>query len=311
MTRPTAGGQALRIGSRGSKLAVAQARWVAAELLKKNPGLEITFQTIVTAGDRDMSANFEAAGGKGVFVKEIEDALLAKEIDLAVHSLKDVPQNLPGGLKLGPFPAREDFRDAVISRFGELLGELPRRSKIGTSSPRRQAQVVNLFKKRGYAIEPLRGNVDTRLKKVQEGKYDAIILAAAGLKRLGLEVEITHLLEPSVFLPSATQGCLGLELREDHGAVLELLESIKDPAATITALAERAFLQGLGGNCSVPVGAYSEIIGEEIKMKAVLLDASGETAIRVEETGPKSDSLLVGFKLAGRLLYEGGSELLK
>lgn len=300
----------LRIGSRGSKLAVTQARWVADELKKKNPGLEISFQEIVTAGDKDQSANFQAAGGKGVFVKEIEDALLANEIDLAVHSLKDVPQTLPDGLMLGPFPAREDFRDAVVSRFGEVLGELPRKSTVGTSSPRRQAQIAHLFKKRGYNIEPMRGNVDTRLKKLQEGKYDAIVLAAAGLKRLGLEGEITHILEPSVFLPAAAQGCLGLELREKDAVTLALLETIKDPVANITAVAERAFLMGIGGNCYVPVGAYSEIVGDELKMKAVILDTTGEKAVTATERGPKTEPQLVGFQLAERLLHEGGSELM-
>lgn len=300
----------IRLGSRGSKLAVMQTHWVATELQKKNPGLEITFQEISTAGDRDMSATFQAAGGKGVFVKEIEDALLAKEIDLAVHSLKDVPQHLPSGLMLGAFPEREDARDAVISRFGETLGELPRHSTVGSSSPRRQAQVAYLFKKREYNIQPLRGNIDTRIKKLHEGLYDSIILAAAGLKRLGLEVEITHLLEPTVFLPAATQGCLGLELRQDNDSLRELIETIKDPIAMITASAERSFLQGLGGNCFVPVGVYSQIVGEDLHMTAVLLDKAGTQSIRVEQKGPKAEPLLVGFQLAERLLYEGGSELM-
>lgn len=301
----------LRIGSRGSKLAVTQARWVAAALKKNNPGLDVTFREIVTSGDKDQSATFQAAGGKGVFVKEIEDALLADEIDLAVHSLKDVPQTLPPGLRLGPFPEREDFRDAVISRFGETLGELPRHSTVGTSSPRRHAQITHLFKKRGYNIEPLRGNVDTRLKKLQEGKYDAIVLAAAGLRRLGLEGEITHILEPSVFLPAATQGCLGLELRTGDSATLALIESIKDPAANITAVAERAFLQGLGGNCQVPVGAYSLIDKDELKMKAVILKTDGTAAVHAEERGPAANPQWVGYQLAERLLHNGGSEIMK
>lgn len=301
----------LRIGSRGSKLAVSQARWVAAELKKKHPALEVAFREIATTGDKDMSANFQAAGGKGVFVKEIEDALLANEIDLAIHSLKDVPQSLPGGLILGAFPAREDFRDAVVSRFGEVLGELPRNAIIGTSSPRRLAQVKHLFKKRGYNVEPLRGNVDTRVKKLQEGKYDAIILAAAGLHRLGLTDEITHYLEPSVFLPAATQGCLGLELRDSDATTRALVESIKDTDAAVTAGAERAFLTGLGGNCLIPVGVYSQVNRDELKMKAVLLTSDGSTAVYAEERGPIAEPQLVGFQLAERLLHDGGSELMR
>ncbi len=311
----------LRIGSRGSKLAVTQAHWVGEELKKKTPGLDVTFKEIVTTGDIPLRSVDDRSfgglaprsfseGGKGVFVKEIEDALLAKEIDLAVHSLKDVPQTLPPGLKLGPFPVREDFRDAVVSRFGEVLGELPRHSRIGTSSPRRHAQTAYLFKKRGYEINPLRGNVDTRLKKLQDDHYDAIILAAAGLKRLGLADEITHILEPAVFLPSATQGCLGLELREDDEITMKLLETIQDLTANVTAVAERAFLQGLGGNCQVPVGAYSQIDGDDLKMKAVLLDAKGEKAVYAEERGPKSQPQLVGYQLAERLLHDGGSEIM-
>ncbi len=294
----------LRIGSRGSPLAITQTQWVSARLKEKNPALEIEFKEITTAGDRGQT------NGKGVFVKEIEDALLTKQIDLAVHSLKDMPSNLPLGLLLGPFPKREDFRDAVVSRFGELLGELPRHSTIGTSSPRRHAQIAHLFRKREYNIQPIRGNVDTRLKKLQQGDFDSIVLAAAGLKRLGLEADVTHILDPSVFLPSPAQGCLGLEVRDDSADVLALLESIKDSDATITASAERAFLQGLGGDCNVPVGAYSSIQGDTLVMKAAIFDLKGERAVRVEQVGPVSEPLFVGYQLAGRLLQEGGAELM-
>ncbi|MCG3206137.1 MAG: Porphobilinogen deaminase [Elusimicrobia bacterium] len=300
----------LRIGSRGSKLAVMQAHWVASALKEKNPELDISFVEITTTGDRDQSPTFQQAGGKGVFVKEIEEALLADQIDLAVHSLKDVPQELPAGLRLGPFPEREDVRDAVISRFGELLGELPRRSIVGSSSPRRRSQTAYLFKKRSYNLEPLRGNIDTRIKKLHEGQYDAIILAAAGLKRLGLDIEITHILEPTVFLPAATQGCLGLELREGDATILSLLEAIADRSANITAPAERAFLQGVGGNCFVPVGAYSTLVGDQLKMKAVMLDPTGERAVYAEESGSMTEPQLVGYQLAERLLHAGGSELM-
>lgn len=301
----------LRIGSRGSALAVIQSEWVAAELKKKTPGLEISFRKIVTAGDRDQSPSFSSVGIKGVFVKEIEEALLAKEIDLAVHSLKDVPQNLPSGLLLGPAPMRQDARDALISRFGEQLHELPRNSTIGTSSPRRRAQILYKYAKRKYKLEPLRGNIDTRLKKLHDGKYDAIILAVAGLKRLGLESEITQILEFDDIFPAPCQGCLGLELREDDKEILQLLEKIKDDSSNISSRAERAFLQGLGGNCFVPVGVFSQLSDKILKMKAVLLDADGKTAVRAEQSGGGENPELVGYELAERLLYEGGSELMK
>ncbi len=297
----------LRIGSRGSKLAVAQAEWVASELKKKNSSLEISFQQITTTGDKDQSVSLQ---GKRVFVKEVEDALLSKQIDLAVHSLKDMPQDLPAGLVLGPFPAREDARDAFISRFGEQLNELPRGSTIGTSSSRRQAQIRHHFQKRSYRIEPMRGNVDTRLKKLHDGQYDAIVLAAAGLKRIGLEAEITHLIEPAFMLPAPAQGCLGLEVHESNTDVRALLETIKDASACATAGAERAFLQGVGGDCTVPLGAYSWIEGDILKMRAMVFDASGEKSANAEEQGPVSEPTLVGFQLAERLLYNGGSELM-
>jgi len=298
----------IRIGSRKSKLAVTQAESVGQELKSKNPGLEIEFVGLTTTGDRDAHSALKDLGGKGVFVKEIEEALLKKEIDLAVHSLKDVPQQLPAGLILGPFPKREDPRDAALSRFGELLGELPRSSTIGTSSPRREAQILNKYKKK-YRVAPIRGNVDTRLRKLEAGEFDLIIMAVAGLKRLGLEKEITHILEPDEMIPAPGQGCLGLEVREDRADLLKILESIKDETSDLSARAERAFLQGIGGDCLIPLGAYTQV-DKEIRMKAILADPKGTQVIRVEEKGPLNDVELVGSKLAGRLLYEGGSEIM-
>ena len=300
----------LRIGSRGSRLAVVQAETVAALLRAKNSALEIEFRRIATTGDRDQHASLAAIGGKGVFVKEIEDALLRREIDLAVHSLKDVPQSLPPGLRLGPPPAREDSRDAVVSRFGELLRELPRGSTIGTSSPRRSAQIQNRYRKRDYRIAPLRGNVDTRLRKVKEGEYDAIVVAAAGLKRLGFEGEITDILEPDEMLPAPCQGCLGLELREDDGAVLALLETIRNADADATSRAERAFLQALGGDCLVPVGAHAALEAGRLKMTAALLDADGERSVTSTVAGDAEAPEFVGAQLAEQLLHDGASDIL-
>ncbi len=300
----------LRIGSRGSKLAVTQTEWVGCELKKQNPDLDISFHQIVTTGDQQSAGAVDGTLTKGVFVKEIEEALLRGDIDLAVHSLKDVPQQLPHGLVLGPTPWREDSRDVLISRFGEFLHELPKHSTIGTGSPRRQAQIRYQHERRDYILEPIRGNVDTRLRKLQEGQVDAIVLAYAGLKRLGLEREITQILDFDEMLPAACQGCLGLELREDDAATLSLVEKIKHGPSDIAARAERAFLQGLGGNCNVPVGVGTTLEGDVVKMKSLLFDAKGENAIEAEQDGPASHPELVGAQLAERLLYNGGSEFM-
>ena len=300
----------LIIGSRCSALAVQQAEWVGSQLKKKNPDLEIEFKRITTTGDKNLDPSFAAVGTKGMFVKEVEEALLSKQIDLAVHSLKDVPQELPEGLILGPVPERQDPHDVLISRFGEHLHELPKHSIVGTSSPRRRAQVLANYGRRAYVIEPLRGNIDTRLKKLQAGEYDAIILAHAGLIRLGLESEITQVLKPEEMCPAACQGCLGLELREQDKQVLSSVQSIAHIPSDIAAQAERAFLLGLGGNCFVPVAVYSSIDQDHIHMKALLMDVDGKKSIRVEERGPIADSKLIGFQLAERLLYEGGSALM-
>jgi len=299
----------LRIGSRGSKLARAQAEWIGRELKSASPDLNVSFTWITTTGDKIKAPSLQDVGGKGLFVKEIEESLLGNEIDLAVHSLKDLPQMLSPGLQLGPFPRREDPRDALLSRFGEHLHELPRGSIIGTSSPRRRAQIYNCYKKK-YAVEPIRGNVDTRLKKLENGDYAAIVVAAAGLKRLGLESSITQTLEFDEMLPAPGQGCLGLELRADDERILNLVEKIKHEPSDFTARAERSFLQAVGGDCFTPVACSAIMVGEELHMEALILDPDGTTAYRVQEQGPATEAELVGAKLGGRLLYEGGSEIL-
>lgn len=299
----------IRIGSRGSQLAVVQAEGIGALLKKAHPDLDVEFVRISTQGDRRLDSSLKEIGGKGVFVKEIEDALLTKKIDLAVHSLKDVPQQLPGGLILGPAPQREDNRDAIISRFGELLRELPRNSTIGTGSPRRQAQIRNRYKTK-YRLAEIRGNVDTRIKKLQNGDYDCIVIAAAGLKRLKLDGEITEVLDYSEMLPAPSQGCLGLELREDDSNTLALLDAIKHEPSDITSRAERAFLRGIGGDCMIPLGGVAILNGDQIEMEAVLLNPAGDKEVRVKEKGPANQPEYVGACLAERLLHDGGSELL-
>jgi hydroxymethylbilane synthase len=300
----------LRIGSRGSKLAVTQAHWVGERLRAADAALDVSYVTILTSGDQNLAPDFKTAGGKGLFVKEIESALLNDAIDLAVHSLKDMPQALPPGLVLGPTPQREDTRDAVVSRFGELLGELPKKSTVGTSSIRRKAQILHRHAKRGYNIEPLRGNVDTRLKKLQDGQYDAIVVALAGLKRLGLDSEASDILDPLIFLPAPCQGALALQHRESQTSLSPLLRKISDPSSDTTARAERAFLQGLGGDCDVPVGAFSVWSATTLKMKAQILSVDGQRVVDVEQSGSSNEPELVGYQLAERLLHDGGAELL-
>ncbi|MFN0118847.1 MAG: hydroxymethylbilane synthase [Elusimicrobiota bacterium] len=298
------------IGSRSSLLASTQTKWVVKELNKYFPDLQIEIKWISTQGDRLSEAGTQGSLGKGIFVKDIEQALLNKEIDLAVHSLKDVPQELPDGLILGPFPKRENPNDVFISRFGELLEELPKGSTIGTSSPRRRAQILFHYKKRQYRVENIRGNVDTRLKKLQDGKFDGIILAQAGLNRLGLQSEITQVIEPSVLLPAPCQGCLGLELRMNDQTIFDFISVLKDPISDITARAERAFLQGVGGDCYVPLGCLAKIDQESLHMDAVVLDVDGTKRILTDHSGSVHTPELVGAECAEKLLFVGGSEIL-
>lgn len=299
----------LRIGSRASALALRQTGSIAATLKAAHPGLEIDIVPVRTTGDRDQKAPLADVGGKGVFVREIEQALVAKEIDLAVHSLKDLPQMLPDGLVLGPFPKREDPRDAFVSRFGEQLRELPRGSTVGTGSPRRAAQVMRLFPNR-YRIVGIRGNVETRLRKVEEGGVDATLLALAGLNRLGLAEEATEILEPGTMLPAPCQGCLGLEYREDESAVAGLLTALADARSEAEARAERALLQGIGGSCFVPLAALARVEGDEIEMRAAIASLDGKRWVEATQKAPLDQPEWLGNHLAEKILREGGSDIL-
>jgi hydroxymethylbilane synthase len=301
----------LRIGARGSKLATTQTQWVGERLRRLNPAMDITYEWITTTGDRDANSALQGIGGKGVFVKEIEEALLDERIDLAVHSLKDVPQSLPDGLILGPFPEREDPRDALVSRFGEQLNELPRGSTIGTSSPRRRAQILARYRKRDYRIETIRGNVDTRLQKVKDGKYDAVVFAYAGLKRLGLEGEVSQILETDEMLPAPGQGCLALELRAADAATAEMVVGLRHEESDVSARAERAFLRRIGGNCLVPLGFRFSFEGDTIRLEAAVMDLDGTAVVRASEAAPRSAADAAGAALADRLIANGGGDILK
>jgi hydroxymethylbilane synthase len=290
------------IGSRGSALALWQARHIAARLEALR--VETRIEVIRTTGDKIQDVPLAQVGGKGLFTKEIEEALLARQIDLAVHSLKDVPAELPAGLTLAAFPEREEARDALV---GLSLAELGRSGvRVGTSSLRRSSQLRALHG--DLAIETLRGNVDTRLRKLDEGRYDAIVLAAAGLRRLGWQERIRELVPVDIMCPAVGQGALAIETRGDSGPAWELARKL-DHAMTRTAVeAERAFLATLGGGCQVPVGAHATVENGTIRMRAIVASPDGSRLLRGDHQG--TDPIQVGTQLGERLLGEGAREIL-
>jgi hydroxymethylbilane synthase len=290
------------IGSRGSALALWQARHIAAAL--EAMGAETRLEIIKTTGDKITDVPLASVGGKGLFTKEIEEALLARTIDLAVHSLKDVPTALPTGLMLTAFPPREDPRDAWI---GKPLSEMKPGDRVGTSSLRRAAQLKALG--RGFVIENLRGNVDTRLRKLDEGQYDAIVLAAAGLRRLGWGDRIRELLDPSVMCPAVGQGSLAIETRDDGGAGQMLAAKLDDPATRAAVTAERSLLATLEGGCQVPIGAHATFGGQTLHLRAIVASPDGARVIRDEMRG--DDPVALGRRLGETLLVSGAREILK
>ena len=299
----------LILGTRGSKLAVHQSQWVQARLQELAPGLTISLQRIQTSGDKILDVPLAKIGGKGLFVKEIEDALLSKEIDLAVHSMKDVPTALPEGLDILCVPPREDPRDALITRDGCRLDQLKPGARIGTSSLRRQAQL--LHHRPDFTIEMLRGNLDTRLRKLREGQFDAIVLAAAGLRRLAWDAEITEYLPVHLSLPAIAQGALGIEARSDDTFVRELLSRFEHRPTRVTVTAERALLHRLEGGCQVPIAAYAALEGDRLTVDGLVASVDGRRVIRHQIQGPASEAQTLGTKLAERLLADGGDVILK
>jgi hydroxymethylbilane synthase len=289
----------LVIGSRGSQLALWQARWVQARLAEL--GLESRIEIIKTTGDKVLSVPLSSVGGKGLFTKEIEDALLAREVDLAVHSLKDLPTEIPAGLQITAIPEREDARDAMV---GRRLSELRESARVGTSSLRRSAQLRRL--RPDLQVESVRGNVDTRLRKLDEGQCDSIVLAAAGLTRLGWTSRIAEFLEPEVMCPAVGQGALAVETRVGENACQAL-----DHARTRAAVtAERALLSALGGGCLTPIGAHARVEGEQLRLMAIVLSADGARSVRDEAHGPAQDAQRIGRELGAKLLEQGAAQLL-
>lgn len=299
----------LILGTRGSKLAVHQSQWVQVRLQELAPGLTISLQRIQTSGDKILDVPLAKIGGKGLFVKEIEDALLSREIDLAVHSMKDVPTALPEGLDILCVPPREDPRDALITRDGCRLDQLKPGARIGTSSLRRQAQLLHY--RPDFTIEMLRGNLDTRLRKLHEGQFDAIVLAAAGLRRLAWDAEITEYLPVHLSLPAIAQGALGIEARSDDTFVRELLSRFEHWPTRITITAERALLHRLEGGCQVPIAAHAALEGDRLTVDGLVASVDGRRVIRHQIQGPASEAQALGTKLAERLLADGGDVILK
>jgi len=298
----------LVVGTRGSRLAVQQAEWVQARLREVAPGVTVALQRIKTSGDMIVDVPLAAIGGKGLFVKEIEEALLRGEIDLAVHSMKDVPTVLPDGLDILCVPAREDPRDVLISRDAVSLDQLPRGSRVGTSSLRRQAQL--LHHRPDLTVQLLRGNLDTRLRKLRDGEYDAIILAAAGLRRMGWANEVTEYLPPEVSLPAIGQGALGLEGRRDDGFVRHLVAPLEHPPTRTAVTAERALLKRLEGGCQVPIAAHATIKGDTLILDGLIASVDGQQFIRDTVQGPVPDARALGVQLAEKLLARGGAPIL-
>ena len=299
----------LRIGTRGSQLALWQANWVKEQLIRKHPDLDVEIHTIKTTGDKILDVPLAKVGGKGLFVKEIEEALLEKSVDLAVHSMKDVPTELPDGLGIVAVSEREDPRDAVLGRNKTPILELPRGAKIGTSSLRRQAQ---LFAARpDFAIEPLRGNINTRLRKLKEGMYDAIILAMAGVRRLGWDKEVTEVIDPGVMLPAIGQGALGIETRLTDEGTLERIAFLNDDVTSSCVAAERAFLHRLEGGCQVPIAAYAVREGDEVLLTGLVGSVDGTRMIKDSDRGTASGAAQLGDALASKILEAGGREILE
>ena len=299
----------LVIGTRGSKLALWQAEWVHARLRQLEPGLLVSLKQIKTTGDKILDTPLATIGGKGLFVKEIEDALLRGEIDLAVHSMKDVPTRLPDGLEILSIPEREDPRDVLISRGGVMLDRLAAGARIGTSSLRRQAQLLHV--RPDLSIHMLRGNLDTRLRKLEAGEYDGIILAAAGLRRLGWADRVTEYLSPDVCLPAIGQGALALEGRADDAFVRELAGRMEHRPTRLAVTAERALLERLEGGCQVPIAAHATIENDRLSMSALVAGVNGRRLIRDAIYGSVDEAHRLGVRLAELLLEHGGGEILR
>jgi hydroxymethylbilane synthase len=299
--------RSIRIGTRGSQLALAQSRWVQACVQRHHPHLEVELVTITTSGDRFVERPLSAIGGKGLFVKEIEEALRADAIDCAVHSMKDVPGELAPGLTIAAVPAREDPRDVLISHGGVHLDALPRSARVGTSSLRRTALVRAARSE--LEVGDLRGNVDTRLRRLARGDFDAIVLAYAGLRRLDLHPSGMVFLDFRHFIPAIGQGALAIESRADE--TTELLAPLDDAVTRLAVTAERAFLTRAGGSCRTPLAAHATVYDSTLEMRALIASPDGRQVVRGERRSPATAATALGTHLAEDLLARGGAEILQ
>ena len=298
----------VRIGTRGSQLALRQADEVATGLRRAWPRLEVDVVPIRTSGDRLATAHLADVGGKGLFVQEIDEALRDGRVDLAVHSLKDLPAERPKGLVLAAFPRREDPRDVLVAAAPTRVGSLPRAARVGTSSLRRRVQLLAL--RPDLTVSPIRGNVDTRLRKLREGEYDALVVAAAGLRRLGLLDAAAAVLDPEEMLPAVGQGTLGVEAREEDAATLALADVLTDAETRAATLAERAFLEALGGTCVTPLAAYARRVEAGLRLDVFLATPDGTRVLRDGGVGDPEAPQALGQRLAGRLLAAGAADVI-
>jgi hydroxymethylbilane synthase len=301
---------ALVIATRKSKLALWQAEHVAALLRKAHAGLSVELLPMSTKGDRILDRSLAAIGGKGLFIKELEAALEDGRAHLAVHSMKDVPGDLPAGMTLAAMLPRADPRDALITRAARELGELPRGARLGTASLRRRAQLLAI--RPDLVITTLRGNVETRLKRLDDGELDAIVLAAAGLTRLGLQSRIAALLDPSISLPAVGQGVIGIECRSDDLRARDAVRALNDPAAHTAVSAERAFARRLGGSCQSPIAAFAELDAQQrLTLRGLVAEPDGSRLIQDSIAGSAAQAEALGDALAERVLTAGAGELLE
>ena len=298
----------LTIGSRGSQLALWQAEWIKSRLVSLHPDVSVSIQIIKTKGDKILDVPLAKVGGKGLFVKEIEEALLEGEVDLAVHSMKDMPGEIPAGLHIGAVPERELALDVLISKDNKAFKDLNQGARIGTSSLRRASQLRHA--RPDIQIVPLRGNLDTRLRKLTTENLDAIVLAAAGVKRLSLEDRITQYLDTDIMLPAAGQGALCVETRIDDADTNALVKPLDHKATRNVITGERAFLNHLGGSCQIPIAAFGEIKQNQYRLRGLVADLDGTQVISGSHEGVPVRSADIGIELAESLISKGAAEIL-
>ncbi len=297
------------IGTRGSRLALWQANFIKSEIERLFPDLNVELKVIKTTGDKITDRPLAMVGGKGLFVKEIETALLNNDIDLAVHSMKDMPGELPQGLIIGAIPKRENPFDVLISNGNRMLADYKKSAKIGTSSLRRASQIKHI--RPDLTIESIRGNLDTRIKKLKSGEYDAIILAAAGLIRLEQESRITEYLDETIMIPAVGQGALCIETRENDDDILPIMEKLDHYDTKICVTGERAFLKQIEGSCHIPVACFGKIVNNDVVLTAVVASEDGKELIREQLVSPMDKMELNGRALADKVLEKGGKKILE